>query len=119
MPERVAPRLRRDREPVRLLADRNLLHVAGRCIYRVDDVVVAAREPQGFSVGAYVPHVGASPARNRPGGFDLSRREVDYGDAAFPLRRSVNLIGSAICDVELFAIAARVETVGSDAGWNE
>lgn len=43
MPERIPSRLRPDGEPVRLLADRNLLHGAALRVEHVHDVVVAAR----------------------------------------------------------------------------
>src|SRR5436309_5698366 len=59
MAERVASRLRPDRETVRLVADGNRLQqlAAGR-VDDVDDPVVAAREPQLFAVDAEMPMSG-------------------------------------------------------------
>src|SRR5678815_1942271 len=101
MAERVAARLRPDREAVRLLADLDLVDRALRRLDPVDDVVVAAREPQVFAVGADVAHVGAAAARDRPGLLDLAGGEVDHGDAAWAARLAADLVAAAVGDVEL------------------
>src|SRR5262249_31821470 len=64
--ERVAPGLRPHREAVRLLADGNGHHFAGRRVDHVHDVVVAPGEPQTLAVHADVAHVGAAALGARP-----------------------------------------------------
>src|SRR5437899_1147839 len=83
MAERVASRLRPDRETVRLVADGNRLQqlAAGR-VDDVDDPVVAAREPQLFAVDAEIAHVGAPGGRDRPRRDDAARGKVDHRHAA-------------------------------------
>src|SRR6185436_10868494 len=56
VPERVPPRLRPYGEAVRLAADRDRLDLARGRVDHVDDVVVAAGEPQGLAVHADVAH---------------------------------------------------------------
>src|SRR6266545_8378409 len=83
MPQRVASRLRPHGETMRLPADGNALDLPAYGIDDVDDVVVAAREPELFAVDAHVAHVGAPSTRNRARGDDLPRGEVDHRYAAF------------------------------------
>src|SRR5438132_1805806 len=67
VPERVAPGLRPDAQPVGALSDRNLreqLPVAR--VDRVDDAVPPARQPQHASIGRDVSHVRAAAARDEP-----------------------------------------------------
>ena len=117
--ERIAAGLRPDGEAVRLLAHRDLLHGAGRRVEHVDDVVVAARQPELLAVGADVAHVGAAAAGDRPGHVDLARREVDAPTRCPCPSAAVDLVRAAVGDVELLAVAARIEAVRALAGRDE
>src|SRR5271166_2428212 len=119
MPERVAPGLRPDGEPVRLAADGNGLDQAVVGVEGVDDAVIAAREPQPFAVGGEVAHVRAAAAGNRPVGDDLTCRKVDHRHASRTPSRAAQAVGSAIGDVELGSVATRIEPVRTDAGLDE
>jgi seryl-tRNA synthetase len=75
VPERIPPGLRPNGQAVRLRADLDRLHIAVRRVEHVDDVVVAAGQPQLLAVGADVAHVGAAAAGDRPRRLDLPARE--------------------------------------------
>src|SRR5262249_40385643 len=115
----VAPGLRPYRETVRLLADRNRDHLARGGVDHVDDVIVAAREPQVLTVGADVAHVGTAAPRDGPRRHDLARREVDDRDAPRAARLAADLRRAAVGHVELRSIAAGIEPVGADARLDE
>ena len=85
----------------------------------VDDVVVAAGDPQQLAVGADVSHVGAAAARDRPRRLDFAGPEIEHRHASFAVRRSVDLVRTAVGDVELLAVAARIQAVCADAGGDE
>src|SRR6185436_19862227 len=90
---------------------------AGRRVDRVDDVVVALTEPQGLAVDADVAHVGATASGDRPGRHDLLGREVDDRHRAGTVRGvAADVVLPAVGDVELGAVAARVQPVRADAG---
>src|SRR5262249_50667715 len=114
--ERVAPGLRPHREAVRLLADGNGHHFAGRRVDHVHDVVVAPGEPQTLAVHADVAHVGAAALGDRPRRDDLPRCEVDDGHAARPFRFAADLRLATVGHVELRAVTAGIEAVGAHAG---
>lgn len=95
-----------------------LLHLARRRIENINNIIEAAGEPEIFSVGADVAHVGAAAAGDGPVRFDFARREVDDGYAAWAAFRSVDFGGTAVGDVEFLAVAARIEAVGADAGFD-
>ena len=64
MAEGVAAGLEPDGEAVGLFADGNGRHVAGRGVEGVDDVVLAAREPERLAVRAHIaPSRHPRPAR--------------------------------------------------------
>src|SRR5262249_36046816 len=90
--ERVAARLRPHGEPVRLLPDGDRGDLAGAGVEDVDDVVVAAREPELGPVGADVPHVGAPAAGYRPDRLDCPRGEIHHRDAARTFRLPANML---------------------------
>src|SRR5208283_5478369 len=117
--ERIAPRLRPYGEAVRHAADGNRLHRAVVGVEGIDDAVVATREPKPFAVGAQIPHVGASPSRNRPGRDHFAGGEVEHRDAALAVLDPGDVMRAAIGDIELGSIAARIEAVRADAGRNE
>src|SRR6201996_4373211 len=62
MPQGVSTRLRPHGQAVRLLADRDFAHRAAGGVEAVDDVVVAAREPEVLAVGGDVAHVRGAAA---------------------------------------------------------
>src|SRR6185437_10857257 len=111
MPQRVAARLRPYRQAVRLHAHLDLAHLAGDGVDGVDHVVEAAGQPQRLAVGADVAHVRAAAAGDRPVGDDLAGGEVDHRHAALAVARPVDLVRAAVGDVELAAVAARVQAV--------
>src|SRR5450755_195484 len=111
MPQRVAPRLRPDREPVRLAPDLDLVDRAARRVDAIDDVVEAPGQPQVLAVGADVAHVGAAAARDRPVLQHLAAAEIEHRNAARPVALAVDLVTAAVGNVEALAIAARIEAV--------
>src|SRR3984893_17146475 len=117
--ERVAARLRPYRQPVRLLAYRNALYRAVRRIDVVDDVVEPAGQPELFSVHADIAHVGAAAAGDRPSVLDLASREIENHDAALAVRLAACRVRAAVGDVQLLAVAARVQSVRADPGWDK
>src|SRR6185312_10224887 len=119
MPQRVAARLRPHRQAVRLGTDLDLADLAGGGVDRINHVVEAAGQPQRLAVGADVAHVRAAAAGDRPVRHHLARGEVDHRYAALALARPVDLVRAADGDVELAAVAARVQAVGADAGLDE
>src|SRR5689334_21268573 len=119
MTERVSARLRPDCKTVRFFSDRDGLRLARGGVECVHDVVVAPREPQPLAVGAHVAHVGASAARHRPRGDHLARREVDDGHAPRPAFPAVDFVRAAIRDVQVLAVAARIQAVRPHAGIDE
>ena len=52
MPEGISPGLWPPGEAVRLVADRNFPHLAGRCVDCVNDVVIPAGQPERLPIGA-------------------------------------------------------------------
>src|SRR5215469_16789859 len=78
--ERIAARLRPDREPMRLPAHRDDPDCAGCRVDVVDDIVVAPGQPKLLPVCADVAHVGAAATGNGPGLLDLAGCEVDHRD---------------------------------------
>src|SRR5215467_3572332 len=64
--KRITSRLRPDRETMRLFPHGDAFHFACRCVDRIDHVVKASRKPQHLPVGAHIPHIGTTPAGNRP-----------------------------------------------------
>src|SRR5207244_13030502 len=116
---RVAARLWPDGKSVRLRADRNALDVAGRRIGSVHNVVEAASEPERLSVDAHIAHVGAAATGDRPGRLNFARGKVENRHGALALRWSMDLVGTAIGNVELLAVAARVEAVRPYTGGDE
>src|SRR5271166_239611 len=119
MPQRVPPRLRPYGEAVRLLADRNLLHRSRRGVECVHHVVISARDPEGLSVSAHVAHVWTPTSRNRPRSDDFPGSEVHYCNVAWTMRRAMNLVRSAIGDVQLGRISAGIQTMRSHARVNK
>src|SRR5438034_5644701 len=121
MAERVASRLRPDRETVRLVADGNRLQqlAAGR-VDDVDDPVVAAREPQLFAVDAEIAHVGAPGGRDRPRRDDAARGKVDHRHAALAdAGLAADPREASIRHVELRRVATRIEAVRADPRLDE
>src|SRR5215469_6149841 len=117
--ERVATGLRPDGQPMRLFADRDRFNRPGRRIDVVNDIVKSPRQPELLAVGADIAHVGAATSRDRPGVFDFAGGEADHRDAPLAVRRPARRVRAAIGDIELLAIAARVEPVRADAGRDE
>src|ERR1700680_3711307 len=104
MAERIAARLRPDGKPVRFGADGNGFHVAARDIDRVDDFVIAARQPEIFSISADISHVGAAAAGNGYIAFDFAGGKVDDRYAALAVRLDIVHMAAAIGDIELPSI---------------
>src|SRR5437868_9720389 len=100
---------------MRLLAHRNALYRAIGGVDVVDDVVEPPGQPELLSVHADIAHVGAAAARDRPGVLDLAGCEVENDDAALAVRLAARRVRAAVRDVELLAVAARIEPVGADA----
>src|SRR5882762_6138409 len=99
---------------MRLPTDGNALDVAACRVEDIDDVVVAAREPELFAVDAHVAHVGAPGARNRPRGDDPLCGKVDHRYAASTSAPLAADRGEAtVGHIEFRAVTARVESVGS------
>src|SRR5262249_11025176 len=120
MPERVAPGLRPYGEAVRFVADGDGLDLTRGRVDDVDDVVVAAGQPQGLTVGADVAHVVAARVGDRRGGDDRSRGEVDDRHAALPLALlAADAREAAVGHVEPGRVATRVEAVRAHAGLDE
>src|SRR5215472_13123139 len=119
MAERVAAGLRPHRQSMRLQADCDGFHQTARRIDIVDDIVPPSRQPELLSVDADIAHVGAAAAGNRPDVLDLAGCKVDDSNAPPAVRHTPGRMRAAIGDVELLAVAARVETVRADAGRNE
>src|SRR4051794_37515651 len=102
VPERVAPRLRVDAQPVRAEADANaLLQLPGTGVDRVHLAAVAAREPQHLAVGGDATHVRRTAAPDAPLADLLAGLQGDQRD------RRV----SAVRDVEVERVATHVEAV--------
>src|SRR5271155_4421716 len=72
VPERVAARLRPDRQAMRLLADRDALDRTCHGVDVVDGVVEASRQPQLPSIRGHIPHIGAASSRDGPSLLDLA-----------------------------------------------
>src|SRR5256885_12312565 len=113
--ERLAAWLWPSRQSMRLGADAYRLDRAACGVDGVDDVVVPAGDPQQLAVGADVSHVGAAAARDRPRRLDFAGREIEHRHASFAVRRSMDLVRTAVGDVELLAVAARVPAVRAQA----
>src|SRR6202011_5322518 len=105
MAERIAAGLWPDGQAVRLEGHRGGSDPAGPGIDVVDDVVEPTRQPEPFSVGAHIAHVGAAAAWDRPGLLDRAGREIDDRDAAPAVRRRARRVRAAVGDVELGRIA--------------
>src|SRR5207302_11457887 len=105
--ERIAARLRPHRQSMRLGADAYRPDRSTCGVDGVDDVVVAAGDPQQLAVGADVSHVGAAAARDRPRRLDFAGPEIEHRHASFALRRSVDLVRTAVVTAELLAAASR------------
>ena len=109
--EGIPSRLRPHGEPMGLLARRDLAYLARGGVDRVDDVVVAAGEPERPAVRTHVAHVRAASARDGPVGHDATSGEVHHGHAPLPVGLAVDVVRAAVGDVELGAVAARIESV--------
>src|SRR5580765_2080215 len=105
--ERVTTRLRPYRKPVRLATHRYAGDLSCCGVYRVDDVIVSTGKPQRLAVGTDVAHIRAAAARDRPGRFDLQGGEIDHRNASLAVRRTMDLVRSAIGDIELLAVSTR------------
>src|SRR5262245_64479330 len=98
-------RLGEERQAVRAVADRDLLHeLPGGGVDHVDLGVVPAAEPQLLAVAADAAHV--RTAAEVPGAVDLVGREVD----------DRHRTRAAVGHVELRAVAAGAPAVRSLAG---
>src|SRR5438093_574011 len=98
------------------MADPDIGDGAARRVDRIDDIVVAPGQPEQLSVGADIAHVGAAAARYRPIGDDRSGLEIEHRDAAGSTAPAAHAMRAAVGDVELGAVAARIEAVRADAG---
>src|SRR5450830_949172 len=119
MAQRVAARLWPDGQAVRLLAYFYLRHGTVVRIDAVDHIVEAARQPQILAVGADVAHVGAAAARNRPLRNHFFGGEIDHADAALALALAVDAVRAAVSDIQLLAVAARVQAMRAHARLDE
>src|SRR5512137_165217 len=114
--QRKAPRLRPDREPVRLGPHLDLRDAAVCGVEAINDVVVTCRQPQPLAVGADVAHVRAAAAGHGPARYHLLGGEVDHSDTAVAQARAVDLVRAAVGHVELAAVAAGVQAMRAQAG---
>src|SRR5260370_15724481 len=114
--ERIAAGLRPHREPVRFLAHRDGLYRAARRVDVVNDIVEPPGQPELLSVDADIAHVGTATAGDRPDVLDLAGREVENRDATLAVRRPARRVRAAVGDIKFLAVAARVQSVGGDAG---
>src|SRR3974390_2706988 len=114
--QRIASRLRPDGETMPLSPNGNLLHRSCRRIEGIHDAVKASRDPEGLAVRGDIAHVGTSASRNLPRRDDLAGSEVHHRDVPRPVRLSVDLVRTAIGDVQLRGIAAGIKSVRSETG---
>src|SRR5690348_6828233 len=119
MAEGIAAGLRPYRQSMRLLAHRGGLYRAAGRVDIVDDIVEPPGQPELLSVDADIAHIGAAAAGDRPDMLDLASREVENRDATLAVRRPARRVRAAVRDIELLAVAARVEPVRSDPGRDE
>src|SRR5262249_49162454 len=119
VPKRIASGLGPDCKAVRLDPNRNGFHAPAGCIDGVDNSVEPAGNPKELPVSADVPHVGAAAAGNGPVCFDSTLGEIDHGHAARSMTSRFSHMTAAVGDVELLAIATRIEAMSAAAGENE
>src|SRR5258708_39182700 len=96
MPQRIAPRLRPDREAMRHAADGDRLHRSVRRVDGVDGAVVAGGEPQRLAVSADIAHVRAAAIGDRPVGDDFPAPEIVHRYAAGALPDARQIMRAAI-----------------------
>src|SRR5207245_6734469 len=107
-------------QAMRLAADLDLVDLARGGVDAIDLVVEAAAQPQVFTVGADIAHVGTAAVGNRPGRHHLARGELDHRHAASGVAfLDHHLVGAAVGDIEKLAVAAGIEAVRADAGRDE
>ncbi len=120
MTEGVASRLRPHANPVGFVPDGDGVHPACPGVEDVDDIVIAATEPQLLSVGGDVAHVRATAAGNPPGRLDSLCSEVHDAHTSLPIRWTRSqLRPPPVADVQPRAIATYDQAVCTGSGTDE
>src|SRR5262249_1561435 len=86
---------------------------------RVNDIVVAPREPEHLATDAQVSDVGGAAAGNGPRAHDAPSGEVDDGNTPLPMRAAAIPLEPAVGHVELRPVATWIKAVRPDAGLDE
>src|ERR1041385_2424863 len=119
MPKTVSARLRPYRQGVGFRSHRNRLYCSARRIDRVDHLVESSGKPQKFAVGADIAHVRTSTAWDRPGLFDFTGGEINYGHAPSSMRCALAHMCTAIRDIQFLSVTAWIQTMRAASGGNE
>src|SRR4051812_46560449 len=105
---------------MRFRSDLDLLDRAGGRVEGINLAIEAAGQPELFSIGADIAHVGAAAAGDRPLRDHRAGCEVDDGYTTRPMRAGpVHLARATVGYEKPGSIPADGKTVGADAGRDE